>query len=268
MSFASRSYPSWSYKELAGLNKIRSKSTHATKIVRDAMVKDRKWTFKTLGHNFRDQWWMNSWWKTWKSQWEVSRVESRREYYGLPPDANQPEWTHTRVSRLSLPTETELAKFSAIVNTKKAGVPEVRPVSSIILEDEEEEVHEAPEVTKARHVSKLKERREEKALYKGIVANRSQMKSGEKRHRVIRAQKPKAKKVESKKASPYSDAMGDIAAAEMEGALDLVDFTQKEKDDATNSRLDRRRRREKKAYDTQESRQAKASSKRKKVEPD
>ena len=66
-----------------------------------------------LGRTLREQWYSNTWWKTWKTQWSLASNHSRRLYYGLPHDTNTPRWSRSVATRVELPSKGELVRWKA-----------------------------------------------------------------------------------------------------------------------------------------------------------
>lgn len=80
--------------------------------MKEAVEADTKWTLWQLGKQFRNHYWTNGWYRTWKTQWTVASNESKREYYGLERDLKTPEWLRDRCSRLTLPEKEFLRQFT------------------------------------------------------------------------------------------------------------------------------------------------------------
>ena len=83
------------------------------------MAADKAFVFSVIGTRFRDQIWMNSWWKSWKSQIEVASSKSIRNYYGIPPDPKEPDWTQRQSSRLAVPADATLRRIKEHAKQQK-----------------------------------------------------------------------------------------------------------------------------------------------------
>ena len=113
----SRRYPTWSFQQIYEVFRKRSRAAHVVKKVKEAVITDPNWALWQLGYKFRDAYWTNAWWRTWKTQQYIASNESYRRYYKLPLDNHTPSWTRNRATRLSLPNTAWLSPF--MMHTKK-----------------------------------------------------------------------------------------------------------------------------------------------------
>ena len=112
ISRLSRRFPTYSFAELVQLMKQRSRATYIARYVRKVLKKYPDLAFEKYGSDFRDHWWTDPWWRTWKSQWELASNQSLRKYYGLPSDEDKlPPWTLDAKHRVSLPTADQLGEW-------------------------------------------------------------------------------------------------------------------------------------------------------------
>ena len=125
ISRLSRRFPTYSFAELVALMKQRSRATYIARYVRKVLKKHPELAFSMMGSDWRDHWWTDPWWKTWKSQWELASNQSLRQFYGLRSNEKDiPQWTRFAKHRVALPDADELREWQVGADVQEQPITE------------------------------------------------------------------------------------------------------------------------------------------------
>ena len=128
ISRLSRRFPTYTFAELVALMKQRSRATYIARYVRKVLKEHPELAFTCMGTDWRDHWWTDPWWKTWKSQWELASNQSLRSFYGLKSNEDDiPLWTRFAKHRVALPTADDLKEWQIDANNNQVAMSDEEP---------------------------------------------------------------------------------------------------------------------------------------------